>query len=49
MLDFILKMRRDVLEGREVSYENALRFTTIGRLEIPYLAAAANEIRTKFM
>ena len=48
MLELILRLRREILEGGEISYENALALTRASHLEIPYLSAAANEIRGKF-
>ena len=48
MLDFLLKVRVEVLEGRPLSYDDALRLTEIPDILVPYLAAAANEVRLKF-
>jgi biotin synthase len=48
MLELILKVRHEVLEGGELSYEDGLALTEIPALAIPYLAAAANEVRQKF-
>ncbi len=49
MLDLILKVRREVLAGQSISREDALTLTETPFLEIPYLAAAANEIRERFV
>ncbi|OGW80602.1 MAG: biotin synthase BioB [Omnitrophica bacterium RIFCSPHIGHO2_02_FULL_51_18] len=49
MLDLILKARTDVLSGSEISYKEALRLTEVSFTHIPYLAAAANEVRQKFV
>jgi len=48
MLDLILNARRTVLDGGELSYDDALALTEIPLIEIPYLAALANEVRQKF-
>jgi len=48
MLDLILKVRQSVLREDPISYEEALSLTKATDLEIPYLAAAANEVRAKF-
>lgn len=48
MLELILKARSVVLEGGELPYETALSLTEVGETQIPYLAAAANEVRLKF-
>ncbi len=48
MLDFLLKVRLDVLEGRDLSYEDALRLAELPVTLVPYLAAIANEVREKF-
>ncbi|MBI3315937.1 MAG: biotin synthase BioB [Candidatus Omnitrophica bacterium] len=48
MLDLILKVRENVLNEIPITFEEALRLTTAGPLDIPYLAAAANEVRAKF-
>ncbi len=48
MLDLILKLRSDILAGKEISREDAYRLTEANTTEIPYLAAAANEIRKQF-
>ena len=49
MIDSILAARRTVLEGGELSYKEALQLTEIPEIGIPYLAAAANEVRQKFV
>lgn len=49
MLELILKARRQVLSGGQISYEEALELTGLSGLEIPYLAAAANEVRERFV
>src|SRR3989338_985443 len=49
MLDLILKVRREVLDGLSIVYADALRLTETSLTEIPYLAAAANEVRQKFI
>ncbi len=49
MLELILKLRQEVLAGREVPYEEALRLTELSGAEIPYLAAVANEVRQRFV
>ncbi len=49
MLDLILKVRAEVLSERPVSYEEACALTETSELEIPYLAAVANEVREKFV
>ena len=48
MLDLILQVREKVLDGGEVSHEEALALTLASGPEIPYLAAVANEVREKF-
>ncbi len=48
MLDLILKVRGEILGGGEISYEDAVKLTKGSLTEVPYLAAAANEIRKKF-
>ena len=48
MLELILKVRREVLGGGAISYEDAVSLTEAPFAEIPYLAAAANEVRLKF-
>ena len=47
MLDLILKVRQSVLSGANITREEALRLTETSQAEIPYLAAAANEVRQK--
>ena len=49
MLDLILKVRHNILSGREISQEEALALTETSYTHIPYLAAAANEIRKHFV
>ncbi|MBI4432276.1 MAG: biotin synthase BioB [Candidatus Omnitrophica bacterium] len=49
MLSQILQARETVLSGEPLSYEAALGLTEIPSVEIPYLAAAANEVREKFV
>lgn len=49
MLDLILKVRREVLDGQTISHEDALKLTETPLLEVPYLAAVANEVREKFV
>ena len=49
MLDLVLKLRENALNGQEISYEDAFKLTQIPAIEVPYLAAAANEIRQKFV
>lgn len=49
MISLILKVREQVLSGEAISYEDALALTEIKGSEIPYLAAAANEVREKFV
>jgi biotin synthase len=48
MLELILNARRTVLEGGDLSREDAMSLADIPEVEIPYLAAAANEVRLKF-
>lgn len=48
MLSLILKAREDVLSGKELSREDAYALSGTPEIEIPYLAAAANEIRKTF-
>ena len=48
MLDLILRARQTVLDGGELSHEDALALTGIPDIEVPYLAAAGNEVRLKF-
>ena len=49
MLETILEARSAVLDGGELSYDAALALTEIPEIEVPYLAAAANEVRQKFV
>ncbi len=49
MLETILKLRQQVLDGGEISFQEALSLTQVPTIEIPYLAAAANEIRQRFV
>ncbi len=49
MLDLILSVRSKVLNGGEISREEAMRLTECSGSEIPYLVAAANEIREKMV
>ena len=48
-LDLILEVRREVLSSLPISYEEALALTDTPASFIPYLAAAANEVREKFV
>jgi biotin synthase len=48
MLDLILRVRREVLDQKPLSYVDALSLTQVRLIEIPYLAAAANEVRQRF-
>ncbi len=48
MLDLILKVREIVLSSGDISFDEAMALTRIERIHIPYLAAAANEVREKF-
>ena len=48
MLDFLLQVRSNVLAGKELSFEDALRLTETPELLVPYLAAIANEVRKKY-
>lgn len=49
MLEAILNARATVLAGGELAYEDALALTALDGTGIPYLAAAANEVRRKFV
>ncbi len=49
MLDRILAAREAVLSGSDITREQALELTRIPEILIPYLAAAANEVREKFV
>lgn len=48
MLELILKVRDEILSGKDISYEDALNLTQTAPVHVPYLAAAANEVRFKF-
>ena len=48
MLELILKVREEVLNGTDISREDAALLSEISPLHVPYLAAAANEVREKF-
>jgi biotin synthase len=48
MPDLILQLRAKVLGGADLSREEALALARIPAVHIPYLAAAANEVRLKF-
>ncbi len=48
MLNLILKVRDQVLQGNPVSFEDALALTETPDVLVPYLAASANEVRLKF-
>jgi biotin synthase len=43
-----MKARESVLAEKDLSYEDALGLTETTSVEIPYLAAAANEVRLRF-
>ena len=47
-LDLILRVRQETLDGIPISREAALCLAKVSDLEVPYLAAVANEIREKF-
>lgn len=49
MFNQILKARETVLNGESLPYAEALALTGIPDVHIPYLAAAANEVREKFV
>ena len=49
MLDLILKVRQQVMNEESLSYEDAMSLTETPGIEIPYLAAAANEVRERFV
>ncbi len=49
MLSLILKVREEVMNGKPLDYEDAMGLTNTALVEIPYLAAAANEVREKFV
>ena len=44
-MELILKVRNEVLNGKDISFEDALLLTQVPDIEIPYLAATANEVR----
>lgn len=48
MLDLILKVRERVLSGGDITMDEAVRLLDTPADQIPYLAAAANEVRVKF-
>ncbi len=48
MLNLILKVRDQVLQGNPISFEDALALTETPDVLVPYLAASANEVRLKF-
>jgi len=49
MISLILKVREKVLEGQAITYEEAIKLTETVPVEIPYLAAVANQVREKFV
>ncbi|HTL71472.1 MAG TPA: radical SAM protein, partial [Candidatus Eisenbacteria bacterium] len=49
MLELILKARADVLAGKTLSREDALSLAALPEVYVPYLAAAANEVRERFV
>ena len=49
MLHLILKVRETVLGGESISREDAMVLIEVSPIEIPYLAAAANEVRIRFV
>ena len=49
MLSLILKLREEILNGRPISFDDAMSLTKTSAVEIPYLAALANEVREKFV
>ncbi len=49
MLESILCARQTVLDGGELSYDDALALTEIPDIEVPYLSAVANEVRQKYV
>ncbi|OIO39379.1 MAG: biotin synthase BioB, partial [Candidatus Omnitrophica bacterium CG1_02_46_14] len=49
MFNLILKVREEILNEKPISYEDALMLTKATAVEIPYLAATANEVRQKFV
>jgi biotin synthase len=48
MLDLILRVREEVLRERALAFDDACRLLDTPDAEIPYLAAAANEVRLRF-
>jgi biotin synthase len=48
MLNLILKVRDQVLQGNPIAFEDALALTETPDVLVPYLAASANEVRLKF-
>lgn len=48
MLDLILRVREKVLQGGDILEEEAARLLETPAEQIPYLAAAANEVRARF-
>ncbi len=48
MLDLILKVRENVLAERPIAFEDAERLLETPPEYLPYLAAAANEVRIRF-
>lgn len=48
MLDLILSVRAKVLDGGDITREEAVRLLDTPADQLPYLAAAANEVRVKF-
>jgi biotin synthase len=48
MLDLILSVRKKVLDGGDITREEAVKLLETPAEQIPYLTAAANEIRAKF-
>lgn len=49
MLELILRIREKVLSGGEITPDEAFELTDVSSTHIPYLAAAANEVRQKFV
>lgn len=48
MLDLILRVREKVLQERDILWDEAVRLLETPADQVPYLAAAANEVRTRF-
>lgn len=48
MLDLILAVRSRVLAGEAITFDEALALSEAPAVQIPYLAAAANEVRLRF-